>query len=108
MNLVNLTPHPLRLRKADGTFMDLPKPAAGVAIPRRSVKTEQQGEIDGLPVYKTVLGPVENAPAPQQDTVFVVSRLVVDAMPERTDLVSPGEAIRDADGKVIGANGVAR
>jgi len=108
MNIVNLTPHPLRLQKADGSFMDLPKPAAGAAIPRRSTKVEQQGEVDGLPVYKTVLGPVEFAPAPCENTIYVVSRMVVDALPERSDLFAPGEAIRDADGKVVGAKGLSK
>lgn len=106
--IANLTPHALNIRRADGTFLVLPKPAPGTVIPRRSVKTEQAGEIDGVPVFKTVLGPVEGAPEPIAGTIFAVSRIVVDALPERTDLASPGEAIRDAEGKIIGANGLTR
>jgi hypothetical protein len=112
INVVNLTPHPLRIKRGDGTFLELPKPAPGVAIPRRSVKTElvysMESHDGSLPVYRTVLGPVENVPVDTPETVYVVSRIVVDALPDRTDLFSPGEAIRDAEGKVIGANGISR
>lgn len=107
MKIVNLTPHPLRLQRTDGSFMNLPKPV-GEAIPRRSTQVEQQGDLGGLPVYKTVLGPVEFAPAPCEDTIYVVSRMVVDALPDRSDLFAPGEAIRDADGKVVGAKGLSK
>lgn len=59
-------------------------------------------------MVKTTLGTPEGLPAVEPGTTLVVSRLIVDACPERTDLVSPGEAIRDADGKIVGADGFSR
>ena len=41
---VNLTPHALNVRKADGTFLELP-PSGTVA--RRSVERVVVGEVDG-------------------------------------------------------------
>jgi hypothetical protein len=34
--------------------------------------------------------------------------MVVDACPDREDLFAPGEPIRDAEGKVVGADGISR
>lgn len=103
MIIVNLTPHPVSVRRADGTFLALPKcdnPA------RCSVTFQNVTTADGIPVKRQVFGAVQNLPAPQNDTLFLVSLVVAQAERHRSDLVSPGAAIRDANGVQIGCDGL--
>ena len=101
--LINLTPHPLSLLAADGTVVSLP---VGGPAPRLKANRAPLGEIEGLPLVRTSLGAVEGLPAPVEGTILIVSALVAEACPDRADLVSPGEAVRDADGKIVGARGL--
>lgn len=100
--LINLTPHPVSVRRLDGTFITLPK---GEMVPRLATTETVVGEIDGAKIVKTVFGDTTDLPEATDGTILIVSRLVKDANPERTDLVCPGAAFRDADGKVVGADG---
>ena len=100
--LINLTPHPVKIRRSDGTFITLPK---GEIVPRLATENTVVGEIDGAPVNKTVFGATTDLPEAIDGTTLVVSRLVKDANPGRTDLVCPGTAIRDDDGNIVGADG---
>ena len=95
MKLVNLTPHELKLLRMDGTALVLSKPAEGTVVPRRSVQTE-------------LVEPIQGLPEPEADTIFIVSRIVVDGAPQRLDLYAPGEAVRDGKGAGIGARGLCR
>lgn len=82
MKIINLTPHPLNIVDGEhaGTY-----PSAGIA------------RVDGLP-----LGPVVGLPDSAPGTLFVVSVLVAEALPDRSDLRVPGRQIRSEDGRVIG------
>jgi len=102
MTILNLTPHPVKIERTDGTFLELPK---GSTVPRLSVSTEVVQQIEGINVVKTTFGETVDLPAATESTILIVSRLVKDANPERTDLVCPGEAIRDEAGKVVGSRG---
>ena len=105
MLFVNLTPHALNVRKADGTFANIP-PLGTVA--RRSVERVVVGSIDGITVYATKFGQLEGLPEPDEDAIYIVSALAAQACAGRTDVLVPGEAIRDEAGRVIGCNGLVR
>ena len=107
-NIINLTPHPLKIQRFDGTFLELPKPAEGTKIPRRGSVTVHGKPIEGIDIGQTVLGEVQDLPSGKVGTIYVVSRIVVDGAPYRNDLFAPGEPIRDGEGKVIGAKGLAQ
>ena len=107
-NVINLTPHPLRIQLLDGTFLEIPKPAEGTKIPRRVVSSEEGKPLYGIPITKTTLGKVENLPPIIGDVIYVVSRIVVDGAPHRYDLFAPGEPIRDGNGNIVGAKGLTR
>ena len=63
-------------------------------------------EVDGMPVYKTEYGDIEGLPPESAGTVYLVSRLVLDALQgTRSDVFAPGQAVRDETGKVIGCRG---
>jgi hypothetical protein len=64
------------------------------------------GEHDGLPLYQAEFGEVEGLPEPAEGVLYVVSMLVRQAVPERTDVASPGELVRDEQGRVIGCRGL--
>lgn len=106
--IVNLTPHALKIQRLDGSFLELPKPEAGTLVPRRAAKSVQMDPIEGVSIATTVFGEVENLPAVSEDTIYIVSRLVVDGAPERQDLFAPGELLRDEGGNIVGAKGLAR
>ena len=105
MLFVNLTPHALNVRKANGTSIEIP-PSGTVA--RRSAERVVVGDIDGITVYATKFGQLEGLPEPSEDTVFIVSALAAQACADRHDVFVPGEAIRDEAGRVIGCDGLCR
>jgi len=103
MIIVNLTPHPVSVRRADGTFLSLPKcnnPARCVAV------FQDVATVDGIAVKRQMFGAVQDLPDPQDGTLYLVSLVVAQASKHRSDLVSPGAAIRDANGVQIGCDGL--
>jgi hypothetical protein len=105
MELVNLTPHRLNLLDEDGEEVLVVEPSGDVA--RVQTERVQVGSVQGVPLYETQQGDVENLPAPQEDVLYVVSGFVRSAV-ERDDVVSPGALVRDEDGKPVGAKGLTR
>lgn len=101
--LRNLTPHELNIFSDDGKVVSIP-PSGQVA--RVAQTREQRGTIDGLAVTYSTFGDVEGLPDPQDGVIYVVSGLVLSAVPDRTDVFAPGEAVRDGEGRVIGARGL--
>jgi hypothetical protein len=104
--LVNLTPHPLSLRRADGSTLDLP-PSGTIA--RVASSDQVVGLIEGLPLHRMALGQeVQGLPPPQEGTYYIASLLAAQAAKAqgRTDVYAPGPAVRDADGRVVGADGL--
>jgi hypothetical protein len=91
----NLTPHAIVI-VGGPTFV----PCGIVA--RCAQISAPAGEFDGVPLTSVAFGDVENLPAPEAGVLLIVSALVRTAFPNRTDLVSPGDLVRDAKGVVIG------
>lgn len=107
MSFKNLTPHALCIVDSDGTtVLTLDKPPEGTPIPRVSTLTEKRFEHEGVNVYASEFGDVENLPDQQEGTFLVVSALVRTACPDRKDLLSPGQLVRDEDGKPVGCQGL--
>ncbi len=102
--LVNLTPHEINIISEEGIELRLP-PSGEVA--RATSSTEEVGEVNGIKVVKSTFGSVTGLPEPVEDTIYIVSMLVLQALKgARTDVVGPDtgpeSAVRDADGKIIG------
>jgi hypothetical protein len=106
--IINLTPHPRHLYKENGEVFTI-APTAPAA--RVSSVTEEVFKINGIPVTRTTFGDVENLPDPEEGTIFVVSMLVQQAAPNRTDLyrpdTGPQNVVRDGEGKIIGVRALA-
>ena len=102
MNYVNLTLHPIDIQRIDGSIMHI-EPTAPAA--RCDEVRLEQDIFDGFRVSHPVYGEVINLPPTVENTIYIVSKMVLDAAVWRTDLVAPGPAIRDAKGNIIAADG---
>lgn len=105
MRIANLTPHSLTLVGDNGT---LTVPPSG-SIARLTVTRTAFDSIvvDGvlLPVNLPIMGDIVGLPGYQADVILVVSALVAGAA-NRADVMSPGNLLRDAQGNVVGAEGL--
>jgi len=106
MNIVNLTPHDVRIYDAEGKNVIRTFPASGT-VARVKSTTEIVGEVDGIAVAKSTFGEIEGLPAPQPGTKYIVSLLVLQAAArQRDDLIGPdtgpGSVVRDENGQIIG------
>lgn len=97
---VNLTPHEI-------TLCGVKLPSEGLA---RCATLEQQiAVIDGVRVNYRTFGEVIGLPAPKEDTVYIVSAIVAQAIAgKRDDVFVVDETVRDENGKIIGCNALAR
>ena len=97
MKIVNLTPHTINY---NDSVLSLVLDSAGEA--RCAVTRQPVASSAPVKLCRTTYGTVTGLPAPVDGTIYVVSLLVRQACPHRTDLVSPGELIRDSAGRVVG------
>lgn len=99
MKFINLTPHEIILC---GKVI----PSTGLA--RCESVVEKIGEIDGVCVNRRSFGEVYGLPEPEKDTVYIVSRIVAEAVSgSRNDVFVVDETIRDESGKITGCKSLA-
>lgn len=102
MKFINLTPHTVRLN--NGTEY----PASGIVA--RVSATYTEFDTDG--VASVQFGEPVGLPVPQEDTMYIVSGLLKQACPTRTDLVSPATGHpacrRDEAGRILSVPGFVR
>lgn len=110
MKLVNLTPHALNLMPSGpaGPVVTIPPSGqvARCAVDRKQVDTVTVKGVT-VPVNQTQFGAVSDLPAPRPDTIYVVSTLVAQAVPGRRDVFIVDDAVRDDQGRIIGARALA-
>lgn len=103
MELVNMTPHPLHIVVGDVT-LDVP-PSGELArchevmVPRGTITVEGVE----IPLIAKKFGAVQ-VPPPRPGTIYVVSALAAQAAWAlgRTDVVCPGDPVRDHQGQIVG------
>lgn len=103
INLVNLTPHEIRIIREDQEVVIQPSGT----IARCQVEQRVIGSVNGIPVYKASYGQVENLPDPQEGVIYIVSALVAQAVPNRKDVLIPFDSVRDQNGKIVGCKALA-
>ena len=99
----NLTPHTVNVITIDGELILEP---SGVC-PRVSTIEELEGSLDGIEIFRLTYGQVEDLPDPEEGVNLIVSKMVRDARPDRTDLFYPTRIKRDDAGRIIGCGGLA-
>lgn len=101
---INLTPHEVRVVKEKDIMVI---PPSGI-VARCEQREEVIGEIEGVRVTRLVMGRLVNLPAPKKGVTYIVSHIVLQEARERTDLVKPGELVRDETGAIIGCKSFCR
>jgi hypothetical protein len=102
MKFINLTPHDITVIRASGDSTTFTKSGT---IARVTQNTEVVQVVDGINISTATFGPVVGLPDWTGGTLYIVSALVKSAATGRSDLVSPGELVRDDSGNVIGCKG---
>lgn len=112
--LINLTPHPLTIQRADGSFVTLP-PAE---IPAHcEIFSTIVGEIEGITISRIDFGPVTGLPPEstlltrimgEEPHTYIVNKFVKSACPDRIDLLSYGSRVQDSKGRLVGCKGLTR
>lgn len=97
--IVNLTPHAITLLRVHDRPMLLP---ASGNVARLPYSVEPAGEVRNVALVTTAYGSVEGLPEPEEGTLYLVSAVVRAAVPDRTDVASPGDLVRDEEGVVVG------
>lgn len=104
--LQNYTPHRrLTYRPDGGRAVDLPH-LGNVRLVENFVDAGLLP--NGLTLTQVTYGAAEGLPEPAADVVLVVSQLVVNAYPERQDLVFPAGLVRNEGGDIVGFRYLAR
>lgn len=94
MLVVNHTPHVVTIGEM------VIEPCGNVA---RCVEiSAPAGSFAGVELITRQYGHVEGLPEPLPNVMYIVSALVRMALPERNDLASPGDLVRDENGKITG------
>jgi len=110
MNIVNLTPHAITMMPAGpaGPVVTI-LPSGIVARCATSRVQVDTVTVDGIviPVNRTQFGAVTGLPDPQPDTIYIVSAVVAQAVPDRQDVFIVDDAVRDEQGRIIGARALA-
>jgi hypothetical protein len=106
VRIVNCTPHKISIQKEDGQFLTVP-PSGTIA--RVTAKNSVAERLNGFIVYNTEFGEVENLPDPQEGVIYLVSRVLLNALQgSRSDCFSPGNLLRDENGQPIGCQGLSQ
>lgn len=104
MRIVNLTPHALNLL-VEGEMVEIP--SAGLA--RCATTVENVSVLGGVRIVQTHYGEVTGLPAPEADTIYVVSAMVLAALGgSRDDVFGPADYVRDEAGRVVGARALTK
>lgn len=106
--LKNLTPHEVCIYDMVGVTPDLSLVIeGGETVARVSCEYQKVDKVvEGVAVYRPIFGEVTGLPACEEGVYLLVSTMVREALPLRTDLVSPGQLLRDEEGNVIGCLGL--
>ena len=100
MKLINLTPHDINI-VAEGTSIILETiPVSGV-VARVGMDEEDLAIKGNIRFVRVRPGRPVNVPEPRPGVLFIVSRAVQEALPERHDLIVPTHMVRSHDRRTI-------
>lgn len=104
MKILNATPHAINMLDDDNNIIKTFE-TSDITI-RIASKEAINGSIVCdevlIPLSTTQFGEVTGLPEPNKDTFYIVSNMIKSALPNRTDLVTPGFQVRNEKGQVIG------
>jgi hypothetical protein len=106
MKFINLTPHDVVVRLADGSNFVIPKSGQQTRVAVKQIDRAPLLTDDGkqLAVVANEYGDIEGLPAVQEGTIFIVSILVLGQVQGRSDCfapdTSPAGAVRNEAGQI--------
>jgi len=110
MKIINLTPHALNIYDSAGDLVETVKPSGVVA--RASMTRYLEKKVGAIELYCTYFGEPSVIGAPEPGSIYVVSGLYLQCVRTQgksdAGLYTPGEAVRDEAGRVIGCVGLTR
>ena len=100
-----MTPHAINLMTEGDGIMECIETIepSGESI-RLDEEIEEIGDINGFPLFFYQFSSA-HLPDEIDDTIYVVSAMVANAYPERTDFVMVAKTVRDENGRIIGCEG---
>lgn len=105
IKIINLTPH-------DVVITDGPTFEPSGIVARVATHQVDDGDINGIPVKKQTFGDITNLPEPAENTIYIVSLVVLQAAKEigRTDCVAPDTSnpVRNEEGRIVSVPGFVR
>lgn len=99
MKIINTTPHEITIINDEMETVATFSPEISVRV---ASVTKIIGNIQGIPLDTTFFGEVEGLPEFKDEVFYIVSRLVKSALPDRKDLLCPGQQVRNENGQVVG------
>ena len=111
--IINLTPHSINVIGDDNSVAITIEASGNVARCSQTIDIVDTIDLTidlnnvAIPVSSSSYGKVVDLPAPQDNTYYIVSRLVMSACPNRQDLLVPNDLVRDEAGRVIGCRSLA-
>lgn len=99
MKIINLTPHNVDICDENGNIIKTYE-ASGIDA-RMTFGYDDVDVIDGVPMVVRTPRRIKGLPSPQKDTMFIVSNIIMDACPDRKDLLAPVKQVR-INGRVVG------
>lgn len=102
---INTTPHPVRIVKDGEVILEIPPSPQPLRLVEKAVLV---GFLEDIPVYEKQLDPSSMPDFPSlPNTFYIVSSIVLQYV-KRSDFLAPHDLVRDAEGNVVGARGLAR
>lgn len=102
ITFVNCTTHEINVY--NGQTLVATFPPSGMVTRVSTFPSEVTTLYGGIQLFVNAYGPIVDLPAQKENTMYIVSAMVRSAS-SRTDLVSPGESIRNEQGQPIGCLG---
>ena len=108
MTLINLTPNAISiLDEANNPVLVLPSAGVARAASTRTCVGTVETEGISIPVNATSFGEVVGLPDLQPGVGYIVSVLTAQAAKGRDDIFVTDDAVRDAEGRIIGCRALA-
>tara|TARA_R110000796_G_scaffold114197_1_gene225900 strand:+ start:758 stop:1087 length:330 start_codon:yes stop_codon:yes gene_type:complete len=98
--IINKVPHPIYILDEENRVLHTFPKSNGMI--RLAQKTSLIGSILGIPISQTIFGEPDKLPKYEKNIYYIVSNLVKTALPDRTDLLSPSNIVRNEEGAIIG------
>lgn len=113
MQLVNLTPHTINLITTDGGTITIPPSGRVLRAEEKATIQSHITLLEGdVPVKRMEYGVPNFVPEQELGTYYIVSALAAQALrryhPGRDDFLVVADAVRDDQGRIVGARALAR